>query len=164
MGQYHKVVNLDKKEVLNPHRMGVGIKLLEFSESRVTTALCALLAVSNGRGGGDLGNPNDSSIVGSWAGDRIAIIGDYWDQEEADETGIPTWADMDDEDEDGNPKSEASGYTDISLDILLVMCQGDSWLRQELLESVARYDWGKDWSAFFSDEEIAAERAKKEEN
>lgn len=160
MGQYHKIVNLDKKQVLNPHRFGVGIKLLEFSESRVTTALCALLAVSNGRGGGDLHDPHQSSLVGSWGGDRIAIIGDYWEEDEAKETGIPTWADMDDEDEDGNPKE--GGYEDISMDILEVMCE-DRWFRDDLLASVARYGWGKDWTNLFSEEEIAAEKKRQEE-
>ena len=78
MGQYHKVVNLDKKQYLHPHQLGDGLKLMEFGESSggVMTALAILLALSNGRGGGDF-NGAESPLVGSWGGDRIVIIGDY---------------------------------------------------------------------------------------
>jgi len=77
MGQYHVVVNLDKHEYLFPHRLGDGLKLMEFGNSAggVMTALAILLAVSNGRGGGDL--DAESPLIGSWGGDRIAIVGDY---------------------------------------------------------------------------------------
>ena len=150
MGQYHKIANLDRKEVLNPHNFGVGIKLLEFSESRVTTALSVLLACSNNRGGGDL--RSDDELCGSWAGDRIAIIGDYWEEDEAKRNLIPTW-DMMGEEEGGE-------YTDISLKILKVMCEADSYLKEELLAEVARYDWGRDWSDFFTKDEIAVAKDK----
>jgi len=86
MGQYHYVCNLDRKEFLHPHRMGDGFKLLEFgcSGDGVMTGLAILLVTSNGRGGGDLSLDADRRgeliaeyVVGRWAGDRIAIIGDY---------------------------------------------------------------------------------------
>lgn len=77
MGQYHYVVNLDKKQFINPHKMGDGLKLWEQMHGgtgSTSNALMILLAVSNGRGGGDVeANP----LVGSWGGDRIAIVGDY---------------------------------------------------------------------------------------
>ena len=58
MGQYHLTVNLDKKEFLMPHKLGVGLKLREQLGSRDSTpdALFILLACSNGYGGGDLGD------------------------------------------------------------------------------------------------------------
>jgi hypothetical protein len=76
MGQYHLVVNLDKKEYIHAHRLGNGLKLFEQIANCPGTAagLLVLLACSNGRGGGDL-DPNP--IIGHWAGDRIAVIGDY---------------------------------------------------------------------------------------
>tara|TARA_Y100000310_G_C20669719_1_gene809581 strand:- start:1759 stop:2151 length:393 start_codon:yes stop_codon:yes gene_type:complete len=79
MGQYYYVVNLDKEEYIHPHKMGDGLKLLEFGCSRngTMTALAILLADGNGRGGGDL--RSNSSIIGSWAGDRIVVAGDYAD-------------------------------------------------------------------------------------
>lgn len=77
MGQYHVVVNADKRHFLHPHRLGDGLKLMEFGNSTggVTLALVILLAVSNNRGGGDL--RSDNELIGSWGGDRIAIVGDY---------------------------------------------------------------------------------------
>lgn len=97
MGQYHIVVNLDKKEFLLPHDLGDGLKLIEQVMSKpggTTSALWMLLAVSNGRGGGDFDLPsfkkNEKTgnfeavreyppieFIGRWGGDRIAIIGDY---------------------------------------------------------------------------------------
>lgn len=77
MGQYHYVFNLDKKEYLHPHKFGNGLKLMEFACAAGTmTGLAVLLATSNGRGGGDLRTSN-TEIPGRWAGDRIAIVGDY---------------------------------------------------------------------------------------
>lgn len=79
MGQYYKIVNLDKRQYLIPHDFGDGLKLMEFGMSGhgTMTALAILLASGNGRGGGDLSS--EKPIVGSWAGDRIVIAGDYDD-------------------------------------------------------------------------------------
>lgn len=65
MGQYHVPINLDKREYLSPHALGDGLKLLEQSLSGpggIPTAIHILLAVSNGRGGGDY---NDGVLHGS---------------------------------------------------------------------------------------------------
>ena len=81
MGQYHYIVNLDKREFINPHKLGVGLKACEQLTSAAGTAqaLFVLLLCSNGRGGGDLGVTRgfDERIIGRWAGDRIAVVGDY---------------------------------------------------------------------------------------
>ena len=93
MGQYHYIVNIDKREYLNAHQMGDGIKLMEFGMSGdggAMTGLALLLACSNGRGGGDFslrGNVTPEvekavKLVGSWAGDRIAIVGDYAEEDD----------------------------------------------------------------------------------
>lgn len=76
MGQYHVIVNLDKKEVVYPHALGCGLKLWEQIANHPSTgeALIILLACSNGRGGGDFA---DDPMIGRWAGDRIAVVGDY---------------------------------------------------------------------------------------
>ena len=80
MGQYYLIVNLDKQQFLHPHKCGDGLKLLEFgcSANGTLTALAILLADGNNRGGGDLRSHN--AIIGSWAGDRIVIAGDYADE------------------------------------------------------------------------------------
>lgn len=77
MGQYHIVVNLDKMQKLEPHRLGCGLKLREQLAAHPGTggALIVLLAsASNGDGGGDL---MPDPIIGTWCGDRIAMVGDY---------------------------------------------------------------------------------------
>ena len=76
MGQYHILINLTKHEFIHPHQIGNGLKLLEqvgFDYS-TSTALTMMLAATSGRGGGDFAiHP----LIGSWAGDEIAFIGDY---------------------------------------------------------------------------------------
>ncbi len=76
MGQYHKLYNIDKKEYVNGHNINNGLKLMEQCgwDKSTSTGLWLLLANSNGRGGGDaLKHP----LVGSWAGDKIVVQGDY---------------------------------------------------------------------------------------
>ena len=81
MGQYHIIVNLDKKQYIQPWDFDNGAKLMEFGASgwgSAANALCVLLAeqsAQGGRGGGDM--RYDNGLVGSWAGDRITIAGDY---------------------------------------------------------------------------------------
>ncbi len=81
MGQYYKIVNLDKQEFLDTYTFNDGAKLLEFgcSSEGTLTALAILLADGNGRGGGDLHSENP--IIGSWAGNKIVVAGDYADEQ-----------------------------------------------------------------------------------
>ncbi len=88
VGQYYYIVNPAKRQYLNPHKFGCGLKLMEFSNSRFgpQQALCILLAKSNGQGGGDLSTNGlteaEIALIGSWAGDSIYVAGDYmepWD-------------------------------------------------------------------------------------
>jgi hypothetical protein len=67
------VCNLDKGQYLDPHDFGCGRNLaaIALKASSVAGALFIALAVSNGRGGGDL--HVDHPIIGSWGGDRIAL-------------------------------------------------------------------------------------------
>lgn len=147
MGQYHYTANFDRREYLNPHVFGDGLKLMEFGASGGGTmlGLAALLAASNGpdgRGGGDLhpwlGGPGYEgreieqtperaawlmqNMVGRWAGDRIGIVGDYHEPSDAQglvgEIGTP-W-----EDESSLP------WTDIS-ELVLETIQLDFYVRQE---------------------------------
>lgn len=81
MGQYYLIANLDKREYLKPHDFDEGAKLLEFvySEGSIMTGLGLLLAQCDSSGGGDA---RPHPLLGSWAKDRITVVGDYWDQEE----------------------------------------------------------------------------------
>ena len=147
MGQYYVVANLDKKEILHPHAFGDGLKLLEFgcSSGSTMTGLAVLLATSNGRGGGDL-TPSEGKheylpgtgkftsdkkylaeqkkiqkVAGRWAGDRIAVVGDYSDKENPREFAEAY-------------KGEESGYTDISA-LVIEALRCDSYLNKQFAEN-----------------------------
>ena len=111
MGQYFKAVNLDKREVVCPWCLGGGAKLWEWAVNPQGAIFTLLLRKSSATGGGDYGGPEPQTIelgdgnlaemiarsairegmplpipaslvVGRWAGDRVALIGDY------DESGL----------------------------------------------------------------------------
>lgn len=95
MGQYWYPVNLDKKEFIRPHYLGAGMKLWEQLANHPGTGaaliiLCA--AQREKRGGGDFAMDTDNEeynkiakqVIGRWAGDRIALVGDY-----AEDTDLP---------------------------------------------------------------------------
>lgn len=59
MGQYHNVINLDKKMQYSPSSLANGLKLLEQGQSLTSTATLALL------------------LSGGWNGERVFLLGDY---------------------------------------------------------------------------------------
>lgn len=78
MGQYHIVANLTKKQFVNPSGLGLGVKQAEhfFGERNIGQAIYLLTCVPERRGGGDI-IVGDFKFIGSWLGDRIAVVGDY---------------------------------------------------------------------------------------
>jgi hypothetical protein len=85
MGQYHYLINLDKKQFVYPHQIGNGLKLKEqvgwrYSTSTALVMLLSACSKDGGRGGGDFHAVHP--LVGSWAGDRIAFVGDYAEPED----------------------------------------------------------------------------------
>jgi len=97
MGQYFAAVNTDKKEFVCPWCVGGVAKLWEWAANPWGAIFTLLLRKSDEGGGGDFygyhrgcgeGGPitcQVSPIVGRWAGDRVAMVGDYdgshlWDQ------------------------------------------------------------------------------------
>lgn len=80
MGQYHVIVNLDRREYLRPR----FAKLSEVTAGAYVLAPLAYLlagqAGDGGRGTGDV-PAGDAELaremIGAWAGDRIALCGDY---------------------------------------------------------------------------------------
>ena len=78
MGQYWYPVNLDKKEFIHPHKLGNGLKLWEQLANHPGTGAALVIltaAMPEPRGGWDIRNAD--GVVGRWAGDRIALVGDY---------------------------------------------------------------------------------------
>lgn len=118
MGQYYKVVNITKKQTLCPYAFGNGAKLMEFTSdgNSIMQGVGILLADGNNRGGGDLRSEN--KIIGSWAGDKIVIAGDYADQ------GKFT------NDETKNLYHESEGFEDISYRVIEALCE-DKWWKDE---------------------------------
>ena len=77
MGQYFRLINLDKREYVDPWDVGGRAKLWEWSANNQCRAIPFLLRQSTEGGGGDI--QEDYKIAGRWAGDRIALVGDYDD-------------------------------------------------------------------------------------
>jgi hypothetical protein len=87
MGQYHVLVNYDKKEVVEPYGLGLGAKQVEqlgAFKGTIADAMYLLVMTSPARGGGDLPL---TGVSGRWAGDRVMIVGDY--TEDSDVPSIP---------------------------------------------------------------------------
>ena len=103
MGQYHQLVNVDKKEVVHPHELGLGLKQWEHIgdfHGTLADAMYILMMTSPERGGGDLPM---TGISGRWVGDRVLVVGDY--TEDSDVPSIPSA---------GLLYRESDSYTDIS--------------------------------------------------
>lgn len=91
MGQYFKAVNLDKKEYVCPWAIGGMAKLWEWCANRQAGIFPFLLRKSNHAGGGDIDKYYQTA--GKWAGDKVALVGDYdesniWDKLETEYTDI----------------------------------------------------------------------------
>jgi hypothetical protein len=77
MGQYYKLVNQDKKEVVVSWDIGGTAKFFEWLYNNQARVLVWLLRQSNEWGGGDVQQAEQYQTLGRWAGDRITLVGDY---------------------------------------------------------------------------------------
>ena len=69
MGQYHQLVNFTKKEFVDPHQFGNGLKLWEQIgwEHAFSNVTHMLIASCSGRGGGDFAIDGKCEyVVGRW--------------------------------------------------------------------------------------------------
>ena len=133
MGQYHVLVNVDKREVVNPHGLGLGLKQYEHTAvnggGSLADAMYILMMTSPARGGGDF---PQTDISGRWTGDRVLVLGDY--TEDSDVPSIPNV---------GSLNSEADkNYTDITdmvakafEEVFRICISGEGWKRRVSLES-----------------------------
>lgn len=127
MGQYFKLVNLDKKEVVNPWDIGGVAKFWEWLYNPQARVLVWLLRQSDGDGGGDIPQEEREryTTLGRWAGNRITLVGDY------DSSGL--WEKSRVLNEQHQPKPYAE-YTDIS-----------KTLRQEFNRAIKRDGLDRDY-------------------
>lgn len=135
MGQYWKVVNLDKREFISPHKLATGLKLWEQVANAPGTgaALIILCAAQRDlRGGGDLRLDDEVArrTIGRWAGDRVCLVGDY--AEDSDMPNFPEFSKIyrlcvDPSSLDPNDKDDTRTadqlFTDISNDVCIVIEQ-----------------------------------------
>jgi hypothetical protein len=83
MGQYHKLINITKKEYIVGHDIGIMAKHYEqigFEGSMADVLYCLMIAQGNERRGG--GDVDGHKAIGRWAGDHVAIVGDYYTEED----------------------------------------------------------------------------------
>jgi hypothetical protein len=106
MGQYHKLVNLDRKEQVQPYNLGLGGKQYEQTgeNGSLSDALYLLVMTSPARGGGDW--ESFSQLSGRWVGDRVVVLGDYTEDEDL--PAIPNA---------GKLYSQSYDWTDISNEV-----------------------------------------------
>jgi hypothetical protein len=70
MGQYFALVNLDKKQWVHAHRIGMGLKIGEQTGTPYSTETVARLLLKEPEA--------MHSLIGSWHGDtRVGFVGDY---------------------------------------------------------------------------------------
>ena len=115
MGQYFKIVNLDKREVVNPWDLGTGAKFWEWLYNPHARVFVWLLRKSDGDGGGDIHDRDQYKTLGRWAGDRLVLIGDYDSSrlyEEA--SNEPVRTDIRPGGDDEGNAMEQGEYTDIT--------------------------------------------------
>lgn len=120
---YFVVANHSKGEFLDPFSFGEAPRLVELllSNSGTLAGLALLLRVSPERGGGDWFGDNapDNAlelhpIVGSWAGDKVEIVGNY---------------------EDSSYWSVRDSYVDVSLKVLAALVRVPA-VRRKVLDKI----------------------------
>ena len=82
MGQYNKLINITKKEYVVGYDIGILAKHYEqigFEGSMADVLYCLMIAQGDDRRGG--GDVSGHRLIGHWAGDQVAIVGDYYDQD-----------------------------------------------------------------------------------
>jgi len=68
MGQYFLLASISKREFVDPHKIGYGLKLWEWCANRQCGVIPFLMAMGDDDGG---------ALRGRWAGDKVVLIGDY---------------------------------------------------------------------------------------
>ena len=148
MGQYYKIVNLDKKEYMTHWDFGGGAKLCEHGMI-IFECLAGLLADGNGGGGGDIRSENP--IIGSWAGDRVMFAGDYADPFPGFGRPEPVWNEERQSWENGPPKdniyhlAKREDWKNIGLDIFIGMMEDPYFRERFQIDWITKETWYREW-------------------
>ena len=151
MGQYHYLVNFDRKEIVHPYKLGNGLKQLEHTgwPASLSDALYMLVCTSPAAWGGDLEVNQTSELefesFGRWVWDRVTVFWNYTEVEpfcRIEKMCPNNWMDK-------YPciNDYIDSFADISDQILpafelamgVTISQGDGWRDQKLLSS--RWSW-----------------------
>lgn len=108
MGEYFKIANIDRKEFIHPHRFGHGMKKWEVAVNApgAISALAMLISTPAKVVG---------RLSGSWAGDRIIMVGDYSAESKL-------YEEMEDD----------PSWKDISKEIIEELTSGDKWMADRM--------------------------------
>lgn len=112
MGQYFKIVNKTKKEVVRPGVFGSGIKLWEITANGKGSLQGLALLIAEGHN-----QVHPCDIIGRWSGDEITLVGDYA------ESGL---------------YQESGKYKDITIDVYRVLCK-EEWIGYQVRERLKKY-------------------------
>jgi hypothetical protein len=131
MGQYFKIVNKTKKQVLEPMTFGSGCKNLEIianaTGGSVLQALGHLITTCERQvfSAEWLQKTGRKSWKGTWSGDEIIMVGDYHESELYDKCQNTRW------------------YEDISEEVMYELFFNDggevSWIGQQIQDWVRKY-------------------------
>lgn len=86
MGQYHKLLNMDLKQKIHPHRLGCGLKMWELLHNTESTVEALGVLLSHTEGAGRPADLVIEGVTGAWAGHAAFYVGDY-----ADTGDMETW-------------------------------------------------------------------------
>lgn len=76
MGQYYKIINMDKRQQLYPFDFDNGLKLMEWAYDKNTMVLALM-----------------NLMADEWKGDRVYVVGDYADTEDMNEVWAEAYRD-----------------------------------------------------------------------
>ena len=90
MGQYHMLVNIDKKEYVDPWGFDGLAKAQEELHNKITPAgLFFLMVCPAARGVGDF---DEGEYAGRWHGDRVVVLGDYFEADDFEGAADLDWS------------------------------------------------------------------------
>lgn len=127
MGREFLIVNPDKRQFIDPNRLGENAKSSGYMTGWTANAVALLVCKPTGV------RHEFGDLAGEWCGDRVSAAGDEWDPNQ---DGIVT-ASADDPQRNLHQMARDE-FTDISLDVVAMMSRGSSWFAEGFAERAKR--------------------------